>query len=189
MIFNLLSSLIHFSRVGYYLRKGNCTFLLDCNAFGPRDLANIKYTTRTVYHLNSPNQTIQFWDIYQGHALHIYIFNGFFSERTIRKLAEINYFMHVVWNRFTINDREAVQSDIFLKMNAQILNKCHNYVHPISIDIHLWSSVQLPVAYAWHCLSLCAALSSNVAVWSISAMLRTTVKNDSVFLSKMYYKG
>ena len=46
-----------------------------------------------------------------------------FPERTIRTWAKIYHFVQLLWNWFTMNDREAVQSDIFLTVNV----KCDNY--------------------------------------------------------------
>ena len=43
------------------------------------------------------------------------------------------------------------------------------YMYLIITDIWLQFSVRLPIIYAWHCYSLCAALSSNVGVWDMWA--------------------
>ena len=53
----------------------------------------------------------------------------FFPESTIKTFAKIYHFMQLVWNRFTMNDREAVQSDIFLTVNIQMLHKCDNNMY------------------------------------------------------------
>ena len=42
-------------------------------------------------------------------------------------LAKIYYFVQLVWNRWSTNDREAVQSDIFLTVNVQMLHRFDNY--------------------------------------------------------------
>ena len=50
-----------------------------------------------------------------------------FSERTIRTIAKIyvNYIMQLVWNLFSMNDREVAQ---WLTVHdIQILHKCDNY--------------------------------------------------------------
>ena len=39
--------------------------------------------------------------------------------------------------------------------------------------IWIWFSVRLPITNAWHCHSLCAALSSNVEVWEWMSSLLT----------------
>ena len=50
-----------------------------------------------------------------------YWFDFFLREQL--KLLPKYYFVQLVWNWFSIYDREAVQSDIFLTLNIQILHK------------------------------------------------------------------
>ena len=66
--------------------------------------------------------------------------------------------------------------EILPKLNV-LLKKCYTnvtiinrvYVSDYITDIWLRFSVRLPIIYAWHCYSLCAALSSNVGVWDMWA--------------------
>ena len=50
------------------------------------------------------------------------------NEQLELNLAKICYFLQLMWNRFSMNDREAVQSDNFLTANFPMLHKCDNYL-------------------------------------------------------------
>ena len=59
--------------------------------------------------------------------LHRIYWFDFFSVSTIRTMAKVYYFVQLVWNRFSMNGSEAVQSDIFLTVNIPMLPNCDNY--------------------------------------------------------------
>ena len=103
---------------------------------------------------------IQFIRTYFIHEIII----RFLFETKIRTLAKIYYLVQLVWNRFIMNDREAL-FDIECPNVKQMWQLLIDYVYPIITDIWLWFSVRLPMIYTWHCHSLWAALSSNVGAW------------------------
>ena len=102
-------------------------------AFEPWNLAKVKYTTETVcqrYSSETLNRIL--WNIVVDKDIlcacaYLQEIYDFIFERTIRTLDKIYYFVQLMWNRFKVNDREAVQSDIFLTVNIQMLHKCENY--------------------------------------------------------------
>lgn len=67
-------------------------------------------------------------------------------ERTMKTLAKIYYFVQLVWNQFSMNDREAVYSDIFSTGNIKMLHKCDNYKFiRIITDMQLGFSFRLSI--------------------------------------------
>ena len=129
--------------------------------FELRILAQIKYTTETVCHRNSSkllNRILRNFVVDKdklctcAHLQEIFIW--LFSKSTIRTWAKIYPVLFrascVKWNWFSRNDREAVQSDIFLTVNQCYTNETiinQVWVYLIITDIQLWFSV-------WYCPSL-----------------------------------
>ena len=65
----------------------------------------------------------------------------FFSVSTIRTLAKVYNFVQLVWNRFSMNGSEAVQSDIFLTVNIPMLPNCdiiNQLSASVCTDVQLW---------------------------------------------------
>ena len=101
-----------------------------------KNLAKIKCTGETDCHCNSfkilnrisknfiVHKDISCTCILTGNSDQIWFF---LSERIIRTLAKVHFFVQLMWNWFSINDREAVQTDIFLTVNVQMLHKYDNY--------------------------------------------------------------
>ena len=92
-----------------------------------------------------------------------YFVHDFYLRKKTRTLAKIYFFVQLVWNRFIMNDREAL-FDIECP-NVKQMWQLIDYVYTIITDIWLRFSVRLPMIYAWHCHSLWAALSSTVGAW------------------------
>ena len=103
----------------------NCSY----TPFELRNLAKIEYTTVTVCQRNSsrPLKRILWKFVVDKDILCTWwaylqkILIWFIPER------KIHYFVQLVWNWFTMIDREAVQSNIFLTVNVQMLHKWYNY--------------------------------------------------------------
>ena len=65
---------------------------------------------------------------WQGHTAHMHVdfhrkFSLIFFLREQLKL----WPKYTIWNWFSMNDKGAVQSDIYLTVNIQMLHKCDNY--------------------------------------------------------------
>ena len=85
------------------------------------------------------------------------------------------YFVQLVWNRFSMNDREirfifdSERSNI-----TQMWQLFKDYVYSIIIDIKLWFSVRLLITYAWNCHFLCVAFSWKQC-WSVGNVCLLTL--------------
>ena len=81
-------------------------------------------------------------------------FIWYFPERTIKSLAKTYFFVQLVWNCFTMNDREAVQSDIFW----QWMSKCYTNVtiiNQLCVSIYYWYLIMILCPIAHHyCMTL-----------------------------------
>ena len=86
-----------------------------------RNSAKMKYTTKTFCYCN-PSETVyqNLMKPFFSYICRNLLFEIFLREKLELNLAKIYYFMQLVWNRFSMNDREAVQSDIFLKWSSSI---------------------------------------------------------------------
>ena len=76
----------------------------------------------------------------------------FFPESSIRTLSKIYHFLQLVWNGFTMNDREAVQSDISFTVNIQML---HYY----------WYSIMIFCPFAHHLFMTLLFLICSMGWW------------------------
>ena len=102
--------------------------------FAPLNLDKVKYTSETVCQCisSAPLNRISWNFEVDKDMLCTCVFAQdiliwFFSVSTIRSMANVYYFVQLLWNRFSINASEAVQSDIFLTVNIPMLPNCDNY--------------------------------------------------------------
>ena len=75
--------------------------------------------------------------ILRTYCVHVHIYRIFSFYFFLREQIELwprytSYFMQLVWSGFSMNNRAAVHSDIFLPVNIQMLHKCDNYQLSIS---------------------------------------------------------
>ena len=75
--------------------------------------------------------------ILRTYCVHVHIYRIFSFYFFLREQIELwprytSYFMQLVWSGFSMNNRAAVHSDVFLPVNVQMLHKCDNYQLSIS---------------------------------------------------------
>ena len=111
---------------------------------------------------------------------HMYTYNGFYKFY-------LNIFCHMIsffsclWIQIC-SLQQSEKSSSGKNKQTKMWQLFRNYVYQIITDIRKWFSVRLAIANAWYCLSLCAALSSNVGAWGMWAFL-TFLSFSFIFLS------
>ena len=158
--------------------------------FELRILAQIKYTTETVCHRNSSkllNRILRNFVVDKdklctcAHLQEIFIW--LFSKRTIRtewvgpKYTQY-YFEHLVWSETGL---AGTTEKLFNQISFwQWMSKCYTnetIINQVCVSDYYQYSIMifcliLPITNAWHCHSLCAALSNNVGalgtMWACS---------------------